>query len=580
MNYHDYDPDCIDPLVPELGGEVRLFVRTAARSGQLVYLHHGELVRQPLEPVSGGLEVRAPVVEPVLRYAFFLEGRFFGSHGSEGSLPRYDRFFHLLTAPGVPDWAVGRVFYQIFPDRFRNGRPELSPRSGEWSYQGKTIVARPWGAPPDPEQGAREFYGGDLWGVVEALDYLDDLGARGLYLTPIFKSPSSHRYDTEDYHQIDPHLGGREAFDALVENLQRRGMKLVLDGVFNHTGDRFFGFREALANPHSPWREAFTFLPGGQYAAFFGVPTLPKLNYASELVWRYFISGPEAVVRCWIHAGANGWRLDVAQQIGEGGSDRGNHRILRAIKEAARAEDPEAYVFGELAFDTVPYMRAHTLDGAMHYTGFANPLLEWLGGRDWYGNPVRTGAAEVWQTLWDHYAALPLGVRQVMYTLIGSHDVPRPLWRLRGDVEKLKLLFGVLLTFPGAPGVYYGDEIGLDQANPYDEWRGDPLNRGTFPWEPERWNEDVRGWVRRLVRLRRERVELRRGGLLPLAGPEGALAYRRRYCGRELWVLAAPEPVRWRLPRARELVADREVEGELEWRGTLVLEPLEGGKDA
>ncbi|WP_287409654.1 glycoside hydrolase family 13 protein [Oceanithermus sp.] len=580
MNYHDYDPDCIDPLVPELGGEVRLLVRTAARAGQLVYLHHGELVRLELTPVAGGLEARVPVVEPVLRYAFFLEGRFFGSRGDEGSLPRYDRFFHLLTAPGVPDWAVGRVFYQIFPDRFRNGRPELSPRSGEWSYQGRPIVAKSWDAPPDPRQGAREFYGGDLWGVLEALDYLDDLGAGGLYLTPIFKSPSSHRYDTEDYHRIDPHLGGREAFDALVGELRRRGMKLVLDGVFNHTGDRFFGFREALENPHSPWREAFTFLPGGQYAAFFGVPTLPKLNYASELVWRYFVTGPGAVVRRWIRAGADGWRLDVAQQIGEGGTDRGNARVLRAIKEAARAEDPAAYVFGELAFDTVPYLRAHTLDGAMHYAGFANPLLEWLGGRDWYGHPVRTSAAEVWRTLWDHYTALPLGVRQAMYTLIGSHDVPRPLWRLRGDVEKLKLLFGVLLTFPGAPGLYYGDEIGLDQANPYDEWRGDPMNRGTFPWEPERWNQDVRGWVRRLVRLRRERAELSRGGLLPLAGPEGALAYRRRYRGRELWVLAAPEPVRWRLPRARELVADREVEGELEWQGTLVLEPLEGGGDA
>jgi alpha-glucosidase len=190
MNYHDYDPDCIEPLVPELGGEVRFFVRTAARGGQLVYLHHGELLRVELNAVAGGLEARVPVVEPVLRYAFLLEGRFFGSRGDESSLPRYDRFFHLLTAPGVPDWALGRVFYQIFPDRFKNGRPELSPRTGEWSYQGRPIVAKPWDAPPDPRQGAREFYGGDLWGVLEALDYLDDLGVGGLYLTPIFKSPS------------------------------------------------------------------------------------------------------------------------------------------------------------------------------------------------------------------------------------------------------------------------------------------------------------------------------------------------------------------------------------------------------
>lgn len=580
LAYHDWEPECIDPLVPELGDTVRLFVRTKARSGQVIYLSHGELLRAPLEAAPGGLVGRVPVSAPVLRYVFFLDGRYFGAFGEEASLPRYDRFFHLLAAPGVPEWAVGRVWYQIFPDRFKNARPECSPRSGEWTYQGRPIVAKDWDAPPDPTQGALEFYGGDLWGVLDALDHLESLGVEGVYLTPIFKSPSSHRYDTEDYYAVDPHLGGDAAFEALVEGLHRRGMKLILDGVFNHTGDRFAGFLAARTQPNAPWREVYTFLPGGDYVAFYGVPTLPKVDYQSELAWRYFITGPQAVVRHWIRRGADGWRLDVAHQIGERGTDRGNARVLRAIREAARGENPDAYVFGELSFDTVPYLRGHTLDGAMHYAGFANPLLEWLSGRDLFGHPVRLSAEEVWRILFDHYAALPLGVRQTMYTLIGSHDIPRPLWRVRGDVERLRLLFGILLTFPGAPGIYYGDEIGLDQANAYDDWRGDPMNRGTFPWDESRWNRDVLEWVKRLVALRREHAPLRRGGLLPLAAPRGVLAYRRRYGGREIWVMAAPEPVEVRLPPARDLLLGTVLSGRHTVEGLLVIEPLEGASDA
>ncbi len=565
--YHDWEPECVAPLRPALGDEVTLSVRTAARSGWLIVEHHGELTRHRLEPVEGGLSARVAMHASPLRYVFRLPGGYLGSHGLEPLEPRYDRFFHLLAQPTSPDWAVGAVVYQIFPDRFRRGSSEPPPESGAWDFDGRPIVAKTWGEPPEPRQGGREIYGGDLWGVVDALDELQDLGVEALYLTPIFRADSSHRYDTVDYLQVDPHLGGDEAFEALLAGLHQRGMRLILDGVFNHTGHRHPDFLAALADPEAPQREMFTFGPGGRYAMFGTASTLPKIDYGSPLARERFLEGDQAPVRVWMRRGVDGWRLDVAHQIGEGGTARGNDALLRTIHRVSRDENPEAYVFGELSFDTVPTLRAHTLDGSMHYAGFAHPLMAWLAGRDVHDVATTASAEATWRTLWDHYAALPLNVRHSMLTLLSSHDQPRALWRLRGDVERLKLAYGVLLTFPGVPSIYYGDEIALDQANGYDCFRGDPLCRGTFPWDEAAWDHAMRDHVRTLVRLRRSRPALRRGGLTPLPAPEGVLAYRRRYQGDEVWVFAAPETTYLELPACTDLLSGRAIEGGHELTG-------------
>jgi alpha-glucosidase len=199
-----------------------------------------------------------------------------------------------------------------------------------------------------------------------------------LYLTPIFQSPSSHRYDTEDYLQVDPHLGGEEALRALYQALEARGMKLVLDGVFNHIGATHPWFQKAL-DPMSPERTMFTFFPDGSYQSFFGVRQMPKLDYASPLTQERFVFGKRAPIRHWMRL-CHGWRLDVAHAIGEGGTSRKKARWLRALARAAKEEREEAFVFGELSYDTVPTLRAHTLDGAMHYAGFAHPVMAWLSG--------------------------------------------------------------------------------------------------------------------------------------------------------------------------------------------------------
>ena len=583
MNYHDFEEACLDPLYPSLGERVRLRVYTGAKEGVLVYEEGGELRRKPLSPFPGGLEATLPLPESPFRYVFFLKGAsptgehgaeawvYLGSHGLERTLPRYDRFFHLLAHPLPPTWALGAVFYQIFPDRFRKGKTP-PPRTGAWLYEGRPIVQKAWDEPPDPKTGSREFYGGDLYGILEALPHLKDLGVEAVYLTPIFQSPSVHRYDTQNYLAVDPHLGGMEAFLALREGLREAGIRLVLDGVFNHTGNLHPDFQEALLDPESPKRGMFTFYPDGGYASFFGVRTLPKVDYASPLAKERIILGENAPVRYWMRH-ADGWRLDVAHQIGEGGTNRNNEGLLRLIAHTAKAENPEAFVFGELSFDTVPTLRAHTLDGSMHYAGFAHPVMEWLSGRNIHGEEVRVGAEEAWQTLFDHYAALPLNLRHSMYTLIGSHDIPRPLWRLKGEVRRLEVAFGLLFAFPGSPGIYYGDEIGLSQANPYEDWRGDPYCRGTFPWEKARWNLGLLAWVRRLSALKRSEPALRQGGLLPLKAPEGVLAFRRRHGHEEVWGYASPSPYVLNLPPGVDLLSGQPVQGRLEAEGLLLFKP-------
>jgi alpha-glucosidase len=576
MHYHDWEPFCLEPLTPELGQEVTLRVRTSAQRGILVFEHGGELQRKPMRAVAGGLEVRVPVYASPLRYCFYLseEKLYLTSAGTSGTLPRYDRFFHLLAQPSVPEWAVGAVFYQIFPDRFRNGNPDNDPEPGEWVYNGKPIVKKGWDDPVDPCDGALQHYGGDLDGILQSLDYLQSLGVEALYLTPILPSRSSHRYDALDYLRTDPHLGGDAAFEALVQALRERGMRLVLDGVFNHIGNTHPDFQKALSDPTSPEAGMFTFHADGSYAAFYGVKTLPKLDYANPLTVERWIDGPRAPLRHWLRRGVGGWRLDVAHQIGEGGTDRKNTELLRLMHRNSREENPEAFVFGELSFDTTEKLQAHTLDGSMHYAGFAHPLMEWLSGQNVLGWKVRVSTRELWDTLWDHYAALPLQIRQAMYTLIGSHDIPRPLWRLHGDTEKLKLALGLLFTFPGSPGLYYGDEIGLNQANPYEVFNGDPMCRGTFPWDEEKWNRDVLSWTKKLIHLKKSVPALRRGGLQPLEVGDRFLAFKRVYAGQEVWAYAALEPTAVRLPPVQDLLTGEETAGWVNVQGLGLYRPV------
>ena len=478
--------------------------------------------------------------------------------GTTHLCPGYRDWYSLLSNYQPPTWVWESVFYQIFPDRFRRGLGSPRPVAGSYSYPnlhpevierlspgrselgnselgnselghsepghsepglaalGAFAVRAPeWDEPLSLTEDVHTLYGGNLQGVQQALPYLEALGINALWLNPIFSSPSSHRYDTSDYRVIDPHLGGEAAFTELKTALHGRGMRLVLDGVFNHLGNEHALFQKAMSHPQAPERDFFTFraapLAGElPYHGFYDVPTMPKLDYTSEQTYTEFIDGPDSVTRHWLRQGIDGWRLDVAQGMGMGGGDSGNLELLRRLKRAAREEQPHAYVLGERFFDAEHALQdGQGEDGVMNYHGFALPVMTWFTGSDKDGGPARISTQELVTHLWDAYRVLPPPLALNQFNLLESHDIPRALFRLGGDTDRYLAALTLLMAYPGAPCLYYGSEIGLSQV------QGNPMNcaRATFPWDEATWNQGLLGAISRLVHLRRSSAALQRGNL-------------------------------------------------------------------
>jgi alpha-glucosidase len=419
-------------------------------------------------------------------------------------------------------WVWDQVVYQIFPDRFRNADPTNDPPDGGWTVDGRPIVRRAWHEHPTRGMGAREFFGGDLDGVRDGLDHVAELGASTLYLNPIFVSPSSHRYDTVDYERVDPHLGGDAAFGRLLAELRRRGMHVVLDAVVNHTSDlhRWFD-REgrarppgAFADPDSPHRGRYVFrdpTDRESYVGWAGVRSLPVLDFSSEAVQADVYGADDAILRRWLRPpwGIDGWRLDVVHMLGEGAGARRNAAHVRAIRRAIREERADAYVLGEHFADATPWLQGDQEDGAMNYAGFQRPMQAFWAGVDLRGDPERCDAAELERRLTRVRARIPWPIALSQLNLLSSHDIPRFLTRLGGDVEALIAAHHALFGYVGVPCVYYGDEVGLEGG-------ADPDNRRPFPWSPESWHARLHATVRRLAHLRRRHPALALGRYRPL----------------------------------------------------------------
>ena len=450
----------------------------------------------------------------------------------------------------VPGWFGEGVSYQIFPDRFfRTHIPDPAGLVG-----GRT-VHQAWGEEPDyrpDEKGEvrnRDFFGGDLLGIVEKLDYLQSLGVETVYLCPIFEAAENHRYGTADYSRIDPMLGTNEDFKTLCHELHRRGMRLMLDGVFNHTGfvsryfngDGFYPDTGAWQSEESPYRSWFQFKNWPEeYESWWGIYSLPAVN-ENDPSYRDFIFGGEgSVVRRWLRAGADGWRLDVADELPDD--------FVHGIHAAARAEKPDAVVIGEVWEDGTTKIaydvrRKHLLgghcDGLMNYP-LRTALLDYLQGR---------GAqqfVEQMETLRENYP--PFAFYSAMNAL-GTHDTLRVLtllgtgsahtdkdkeWRSARRLtpyerqygkELLKVGAAVLFCFPGSPTVYYGDEAGMEGFE-------DPFNRRTFPWGNE--DKELTDWFGQLGNLRKQSPALRRGDLRWLTGEGDVLAFVRAAKGQTI----------------------------------------------
>jgi len=420
-----------------------------------------------------------------------------------------------------PDWARDAVFYQIFPDRFAKS-----------AQVPKASNLEPWDAPPTPHG----YKGGDLLGVLEKLGYLQDLGVSALYFNPVFQSGCNHRYHTHDYFAVDPMLGGNEALRELLDAAHARGMKVVLDGVFNHASRGFFQFHDILENgSQSAYLDWFhirsfplhAYRGHGElgYSAWWNLPALPKFNTDTgavrEFLWR--------VGTHWLEFGIDGWRLDVPNEIGD-------DAFWREFRRRCRAVNPECYIVGEIWDDASRWLQGDQFDAVMNYPltramlGFAaagtleQPQIRRCGLQHVAPLNAPAFAKEV-QTLMTQHRP---DVTDVQLNLLGSHDTPRVLTMVGGDEAALRLSLFLLLTFPGAPCLYYGDELGLTGGH-------DPECRQGMPWaQPETWNESLRDYLKALVALRHRHPALRCGPLGTLHAEGSVYVFEREAEGERL----------------------------------------------
>ncbi|PZD94648.1 alpha-glycosidase [Paenibacillus sambharensis] len=397
-----------------------------------------------------------------------------------------------------PVWAKEAIFYQIFPDRFACGDPSINPPAVE-----------PWGGTPTP----KNFFGGDLQGVIDHLDYLHDLGINAIYFNPLFEATTNHRYDTKDYLRVDPYLGTNDKLKELVDACHSKGIRVMLDAVFNHCGHTFPPFvdvqEKGEASPYAGWFHVREWPlavkeDGTTYDTFGFEPIMPKLNTEHPEVKAYLLK----VASYWLtEIGIDGWRLDVANEV--------DHQFWREFRKVVKEANPEAYIVGEIMHDSLPWLLGDQFDAVMNYP-FTNILLQFFAHK-------KTDAGQFADAITTQLANYPKPVNEVAFNLLGSHDTDRLLSLCEGSVERVKLATLFQLTYPGTPCIYYGDEIGMDGNH-------DPDNRKCMIWDPAQQNQELFSFFRDMIRLRRLSPALRDGSIrfISIADHDHILAYERQ----------------------------------------------------
>ncbi len=457
------------------------------------------------------------------------------------SVYRQDAKSYPLPQP--PEWVQDAVFYQIFPDRFKNGSIANDPTDVE-----------PWGSKPT----ARNWMGGDLDGIRQGIPHLKELGINGLYLNPIFVSPSNHGYDTFDYETVNSRFGSSSDLKSLVSDAHRLGWKVMLDGVFNHSGTEFPPFKDVRENgagsQFKDWFHIRKFpleVREGQqtYGTFAGVTSMPKLNTDHPEV-RAFVN---RIGKKWItEAGIDGWRLDVADEV--------SHGMWQDFRKAVKAAKPDAYILGEVWGDAHEWLQGDEHDGVMNYR-WRKAVLDFLAYKTI--GPKAFDAAL--RRIRDDY---PVGVTHSMFNLLGSHDTERLRTIFKGDKARQMLAVALQFTYPGAPCVYYGDEIGLEGGK-------DPDDRRAMPWDRTTWDLDLFELYKSLIALRKSNENLRRGSYRTRLADDatGLFAFERELRGTRVEVImnTSDKPTRYVWSnRYRLLMAHKAEPGE----GQLKLEPF------
>ncbi|MBX2865974.1 MAG: glycoside hydrolase family 13 protein [Leptolyngbyaceae cyanobacterium MAG.088] len=416
----------------------------------------------------------------------------------------------------TPDWVKHAIFYQIFPDRFARTQQRPLPPAME-------VPLEAWHAPPTLEG----YKGGDLWGVMENLDYLQDLGVNAIYFTPIFQSASNHRYHTHDYYQVDPLLGGNTAFKDLLEAAHQRNIKVVLDGVFNHASRGFFFFNDILENgPTSPWLNwfrvenwplsAYDGAKPANYESWWDNRALPEFNHDNPQVREYIMQ----IAEYWLQQGIDGWRLDVPFDVKAEG-------FWSEFRQRVKAVNPEAYIVGEVWTDARQWLDGTQFDGVMNYL-FTGPVLAFtakervvmeLVERPAYFPYPALDAESYAQKIEELLALYPWEIQLTQLNLLSSHDIARALTVTSDDQSSFELAVLLQMTFPGAPSIYYGDEVGLAGAH-------DPDCRRSFPTE-ESWNHSLLSLHKDLIALRHKHPALRTGTYQTLVAVDDLYAFSR-----------------------------------------------------
>ena len=598
--YSDMTDDFLDPVEPSPYGQVTVKFRTGRNNVDNVFLIVGEeryLMYKDYYTDTFDYYIQELQLEnEKLSYYFEIRsGKVVCYYDIRGVARDVNPYYHFIIVPGfkTPKWAKGAVMYQIFVDRFYNGDPSNDVLTNEYSYiDGKVRHIDDWNKYPDSSGaiGVKEFYGGDLQGVLDKMDYLEDLGIEVIYFNPLFVSPSSHKYDIQDYDYIDPHFGkivhdegdllpdwcnenkqatryidrvtnkanleaSNELFAKVVEEAHKRGIKVILDGVFNHCGsfnkwmDRERIYEDALGyekgahvDADSPYRDYFQFFDGGQwpyntkYDGWWGHDTLPKLNYeGSRNLYDYVLR----IGAKWVSPpyNADGWRLDVAADLGH--SPEFNHQFWKDFRKAVKRANPNAIILAEHYGSPRAWLQGKEWDSVMNYDAFMEPLTWFLTGMQKHSDDFRPdmigNADSFWGSMFHNTSDLMGPSWYVAMNELSNHDHSRFLTRTNHrvgrtnslgpqaaneGVDKAVMREAVLVqfTWPGAPTIYYGDEAGVCGFT-------DPDNRRTYPWGNE--DKELIEYHKQLIAIHKKYKEFKTGSIKFMDKDYNLLAYGR-----------------------------------------------------
>ena len=597
--HSDMTEDYVYPPEPNAYGEVSIHFRAKRNNIDRVFLVcKGEkhlMVKMETDNSFDYYELSLQLDNEMVAYYFEVcAGKITCYYDKRGVSKDINDFYHFRLIPGfkTPDWAKGAVFYQIYVDRFRNGDTSNDVLTNEYQYIGdKTVRVEDWNKYP-AAMGVREFYGGDLQGVLDKMDYLQELGVDVIYFNPLFVSPSNHKYDIQDYDYIDPHFGkivhdegellrpdqkenrfasryidrvsnkdnleaSNAFFAEVVKEAHRRGMKVILDGVFNHCGsfnkwmdrERIYenapGYEKgAYISKESEYHEYFQFLDdddnkwpyNGSYDGWWGHDTLPKLNYENS---RHLMDYVMYIARKWLSQPYNvdGWRLDVAADLGH--SPEFNHNFWKEFRKNVKMINPNAIILAEHYGSPRDWLRGDEWDTVMNYDAFMEPVTWFLTGMqkhsDDYREDLRGNIDNFWGAMRHHSADFTMPSLLVAMNELSNHDHSRFLTRTNRKVGRTNTLgpeaantgvnkavlreaVVIQMTWPGAPTIYYGDEAGVCGFT-------DPDNRRTYPWGHE--DQELIAFHKDIIRIHKSHKEFLTGSIKYMQGDYNVLCYGR-----------------------------------------------------